>query len=1789
MNEKENLVIKQDLKIIQKNKLVYSKKTLSILLAVVMIITTCSVAFGLSASAYTTPSSTDSVLDELVAALKTDGAMALVNTNDTSVKYTTGTNGSSVSSITNTITTDSYEYYVDIKNLADLIFTEADYAMWYNSSGTYASRGYNAEASVSYNVDTTYDRYSYGENMYSINNELKSRLLSDMGSNDYIAYGVETIIDIIFEEWENSSCLSGKVYSSSLSCENSTAPSTGSTLTYNLSVTTSDYVGWLEDSNNTASDYANMELQATYTLTMSLMSDTYDAGCSNYYYQYVYLFNDDNNDYITTNASTKNTSTVTSFISSAQAYETYMDSFLAYTDFGTAYEHYLDDVVAFENEYNAMLSEQSSMKALLGSSSLLVDTFPNGSDYETILSNYKIAMDAGLYQDAAEGWAAYEADYEAYGTYNYDGGETFGDGVQLAADYVDYTTSYYDILMSATDSAKTYFISEYDLDVNYYTEFTNNVNAYKAAAIKEELDILLEEYADVDPETLESSEQEIIYTTVDSYLTTLSKYDSKITSDITLFGEEDFDEYYDLEATYNTATNSIVAWFLTWGTATYNEYTTTELIAVLDDYDSYVTSLDSFKATLAETVGEERATELLASTYAYTDEVNGVENSIIVYLASRLTGQVSTAVTMFESINVTTYADIDVLTFAALKSSVGAVDTEIYDVLVAEGYWNSSDNYVSSQTILNYDSLEDIIDLYTTFAETLGFDVYEDSSEDYTYSDRDAYTTTDVVKIEEDTSYSVTEETLTEMITTIDSLLQEEEILEVVGELLGVDMSNGISDVVKDLIEDMLFSDDIVTTVVTLIYPLVVDYLAGFEEDYLPNSYYIYVDTIDIEYADTIAGLAGDVGLGFYPEDVAACFTDKTTYADAYAALTSAGRSWYSSSVYTTATQAWSINWGIDDAKASNEAGETQIDIYELFVGALGNGLQGLFPALDALLCGNAFAVTITEAATATFWGVDHEANLYLTLSACDAYVNVLGAIYEIFGYYSYSSTTWMDNNIDNATDVVDMMFSDIYGLIDYICEAPLERILDAIPNLVYSLMFDMLPEMLDLIYTDIYYSVSCEAFGVGAFTIDDIYDGTETLIIGEQLNLADMGLDTSDGIYFIFDLIGIDISGLDEGLLATLGSLEKVTDTNRTQFIYSNSHNGAWYIEADTEDVFYYIVTFLIDYIKTGELYTALSGLMDEEAIAEIKAIIDMTGIGDVTVSSGDIVASIAELFAPINYGDDEYFSLDTIYATLNTYSDENGIEYEAPYGYYYDYDLGLLVKEEYDEFYFVGVDEDGNEIYESLYSEYWTQEQAEFIADDLPNYMSEISALFGLDTQVTEMLTSTVSDLLDSLYTMDTINSILDLVQPLVTELLEDDETIAMIVDLVIALDLVDDIDLEVILEHITTYTCPEFEDGDRTSFIAAIVDLLVPLVPVLDFFLLSSEDKDAVDGTISVYDDAIAVNSYDGYTSALVPLLEALGCDSDIMLTYAEFAASTDEGKIYAIIDPIFDLIDTYLGDTENEFAIYSILEILPNILYFIEYGGLKEVVENILRPVYVVLDTIRPIYNLEFQIKIDVYSLVDELINGLIESAAIEDYVLLTIDFNSLMTTLLTFGYTEERTSVTGDTYNYFVFYEESYSEMVTVVLMELVDELVFGEDIQQYIDLLGSFGSILGEESEVGTLLVGLSEMESSEQVLFALYYIVYGVEAGSEYYDLITDSMLNFFTDVIGLESSAYGEIITRTSDLLTTFKELFNSWEDVDTDNGETSSAESTLNWFQQILADIQSFFEKIFAWLSF
>ncbi len=163
--------------------------------------------------------------------------------------------------------------------------------------------------------------------------------------------------------------------------------------------------------------------------------------------------------------------------------------------------------------------------------------------------------------------------------------------------------------------------------------------------------------------------------------------------------------------------------------------------------------------------------------------------------------------------------------------------------------------------------------------------------------------------------------------------------------------------------------------------------------------------------------------------------------------------------------------------------------------------------------------------------------------------------------------------------------------------------------------------------------------------------------------------------------------------------------------------------------------------------------------------------------------------------------------------------------------------------------------------------------------------------------------------------------------------------------------------------------FKDGSRRGFIKALSAALRPLQGVVDMLL--SEGRINLLGCIDIYGS-------DGYNSAVIPILEALGCSSDSILTYNEYVNRARTGQTFEpILEAICSLIERILDK-----PVYTVIEILPNLMYFIENDGLEISIKNLLFPLTEMLSKLGLQDMIDFSefTEIDINSLSKDLLSG-----------------------------------------------------------------------------------------------------------------------------------------------------------------------------------------------------------------
>ncbi len=201
-----------------------------------------------------------------------------------------------------------------------------------------------------------------------------------------------------------------------------------------------------------------------------------------------------------------------------------------------------------------------------------------------------------------------------------------------------------------------------------------------------------------------------------------------------------------------------------------------------------------------------------------------------------------------------------------------------------------------------------------------------------------------------------------------------------------------------------------------------------------------------------------------------------------------------------------------------------------------------------------------------------------------------------------------------------------------------------------------------------------------------------------------------------------------------------------------------------------------------------------------------------------------------------------------------------------------------------------------------------------------------------------------------------------------------------------------------------------SDAEIFLKAASAILSPFAILIkfifmgdDLMLLKSSD-DAEVGLVNI-------PSYEVYHYAWIPLMETLGATDGLVSfkTYFEKVfgtrASSELPKgvglpIAQNCDAIYYLLKPIIGLAENVFAnpIDVVLNLVPNLLFFISVGGLNGLVNNIAHFAYVLLDILSPL--------VDAYPIV----NSLLANLRIGDFALnlslpLDVDFNQIINQLL----------------------------------------------------------------------------------------------------------------------------------------------------------------------------------------
>ncbi len=898
-------------------------------------------------------------------------------------------------------------------------------------------------------------------------------------------------------------------------------------------------------------------------------------------------------------------------------------------------------------------------------------------------------------------------------------------------------------------------------------------------------------------------------------------------------------------------------------------------------------------------------------------QITAYVESIYTTLTARLESQISEIADSYDN-----YGTVNLLNHNLVEEAVGAVEARIWDVISSRA---------SEELKADYAKVAPMTEALAEYNANFR-DHYAKTEMEYPSREPMAG---DVARTS-DEIYEVTNEKLNTVITKLDSLMSNEAI----GPVLGVEGT--ISDLIKNAINDNLYTDEMVNTIVTTIYPLLVDTIKG-------------IEPIDITVAtitgDTILGELPSLGLYVYPNNLSGTI-DANRYPEAVAALNAAGEDW---------TQFDStVSWGVHDK--------------DTFIAAVGQALGGLTPAIRVALSSN-------WNLTGKLLGLAD-----LTVTNMGLYNSAILPLLEVLECENVVSTDTF-NTYSTSEDMIRAILDPLLTWVDGVADAPVSSLLDVLPKIAYIFDHDMITSVLKS--TTVQAKVSALFGLVNIDILDQVGISDKSLYGIIKFAAPDLDLsilsDVNKLISMVLGMVVPDsnlvLPTINQSILASHGQMIAGVASGRT--------GGTRYqLVTDKADTLLAVLRYILPMLGDNDFLNSVTALVGKLTGSEIVLSEDILKIvNGIGLNSENVICAVTELFVPY----EDYASKEIEYA----FSDKVG-----------------------------------ETINNVTYTDDWTKEKAQYFADHLTGYIDNLILVLqgsGAPT-LSELIKGYITD---NIYTNDTVTSIVLMIK---------DALSGIGIDLAPVLGAIG-LDISV-WDDVTEGYNWGFTDGDKDGFAAALTKAFSPFAPVLAA-VLAGEDFDIL-GTAEI-------NGYYGYQNGIIPILEGLGCNPDDILSAEEYVAAVQADKnaaLSAILTPILNLVEDIYNDPVNK-----LLEILPNALYFINSDGLQVSVENAAQAAFVMLDTARPIYDISFNLDLDITQIIiNALANLEIDGQPVNIKIPFLYDLN-----MLTVGTITEYTSKSGKTA--YRLTDAAEADVITVLMRNLIEIAFYEDNINTVADII----------------------------------------------------------------------------------------------------------------------------------
>ena len=1020
---------------------------------------------------------------------------------------------------------------------------------------------------------------------------------------------------------------------------------------------------------------------------------------------------------------------------------------------------------------------------------------------------------------------------------------------------------------------------------------------------------------------------------------------------------------------------------------------------------------------------------------------------------------------------VTTYIahfDHDLYNYVNGKDWLSDDDVDVYAEIVP--LLSSYNDFVDSSGKSSFDEEFTYVDKNGNYAVRYAGDRMVDTG--LTDDDGDAIVEqlgypNDLVRDDVEDDYYVNEQTMLATVAKLDGFITNRDF----GALLGFYDAEkgdyvGLKEYVDTMLADMLFNDEMINTLVGAIYPMLCDMISNELVGAIGNLEGATVDentgiprltlatvapdfssilgssVLDL-YLDNAKAPAHDggdqkdfptvfkeLGLYIYPATLADSLAASNpsfygTNSDMYKALKAAGKDW---SQLVVADDPDTLD--VDESKPL----EFVWGVYDQdsFMNTFACILDSLIPLLRALFASKDFSGAVSNAAVAyspSLLGVPDvfiRGGLKLDIPNLNVFEKFIKPLFTVLGIKSENIPTLSENC--TGDDVTQAIFGTLLNRVRELLDAPLSNILAILPNLVYYLSMDSVQELIDSLVIDLTLTIhevdvidhnasGWDQFLAAGLTALDGYLANQ-ISFGTNLNVATL-LENQGGLD---GLLGFNIANLNDaipGLISMLGGLlggeegaepeEPANDLSALKLPFIDQHeiifcsdwNGAdgaaAPLTANKGDLLYWFLNYIVSALKDPAFMDMIMGLLGSSEEGGISGMITPLIQKITSAFAGNprgALAAIMEVLNPVTYDLKDM-------AWVESQWDYNGI--------------------------------DGLQPVDMIYlncSNDWNEEKANYLVDNFDSLLSTILEMVEMDLGDAETLGAFLQSKINVLFTNENVTSLVKMLckggsglDPIIADVLTNQVGINLASwfnafaylfsgedwgEDAIVLNpsnkaYVNNFGIEGVANEDGTiswfFNRMPLVDGDGYTFVN-ILSRLLGEAQILIEFLFAGEDVSAFAGVLKLI-------GYETFESTLGMLMEAIGVVG--VPSQAQFNAD----PMGSFTNTLIALLDWFYALTDAEDFASQLLELIPDLFYYIESNGLSVLLHNLLMPVLVLVDTIRPLFDINLNQllsiilsefvsyrSLNIDTILQYVLNGVYISPDDPDYVQINIDINNL---------------------------------------------------------------------------------------------------------------------------------------------------------------------------------------------